>query len=136
MFAFGFYDSHDKRLMLARDRFGIKPLYIYDKDDLLIFSSEVKAILDYVKIEPDSFSISSFLYGFGGPTKNHTFFKDLKFVAPGSVINIKAGKSPVHTKFFDLTDFWDGNEAENLRKLPLKTIVDETENYSTVLSST
>ena len=128
MFAFGLFDSLENSLIIARDRFGIKPLYVYDHDDLFIFSSEIKAICKYVTAEPDLFCISSFLQGFtGGPTKNSTFFKNIRFVAPGTIIKIDVGKPAVHTNFFEIPDFWDPNEANDLKKLPLANIVDKTD---------
>ncbi|MBX7183422.1 MAG: asparagine synthase (glutamine-hydrolyzing) [Bacteroidia bacterium] len=45
MFAFVLFDSHTKQLLAARDRFGIKPLFYYQSNDFLVFSSEVKGIL-------------------------------------------------------------------------------------------
>ena len=49
MFSFIFFDSEKNEIILARDQFGIKPLYYsYDKGDL-IFSSEIKPILMYEK---------------------------------------------------------------------------------------
>ena len=45
MFAFAIYDSVENKLFISRDRIGIKPLYYYHNDDLLIFSSEIRAIL-------------------------------------------------------------------------------------------
>jgi len=48
MFAFAIYDSRNKddfKIYLARDRFGIKPLYYYKNEELILFSSEVKAFL-------------------------------------------------------------------------------------------
>ncbi len=44
-FAFAFYDKQTKRLMLARDRFGKKPLYIAENDDGILFGSELKSIM-------------------------------------------------------------------------------------------
>ncbi|GAH33657.1 unnamed protein product, partial [marine sediment metagenome] len=46
-FAFCIYDSVKHELFLARDKFGIKPLYYYYKDNRFIFASEIKAILEY-----------------------------------------------------------------------------------------
>jgi len=49
-FALAIWDQHEQKIILARDRFGIKPLYFYLKGDLLVFASEIKAILEYTEV--------------------------------------------------------------------------------------
>jgi asparagine synthase (glutamine-hydrolysing) len=46
MFAFAIFDSRNQSLFLARDRFGIKPLYLWHNDRQMLFASEVRALLD------------------------------------------------------------------------------------------
>jgi len=50
MFAFAVWDRPRRRLWLARDRYGVKPLYWYAKNDVFIFSSEIKAILEHPQV--------------------------------------------------------------------------------------
>jgi asparagine synthase (glutamine-hydrolysing) len=52
MFAFALWDSRRERLLLARDRFGKKPLYLYERDGTLLFGSEIKSLLCYEGITP------------------------------------------------------------------------------------
>src|ERR1041385_7202361 len=46
-FALALWDSRKGRLLLARDRFGEKPLYYFERDGLLVFGSELKALLQH-----------------------------------------------------------------------------------------
>lgn len=51
IFSFAIWNSRKKELILARDQFGIKPLYYTMIDDTIVFSSEIKAILEYPNVE-------------------------------------------------------------------------------------
>ena len=75
MFAFCFYDRVTREIVLARDRFGIKPLYWYQKGSTYYFASEMKAIpLPHrlSRSSPDSLQYCgrkrgpSYFYGFQG----------------------------------------------------------------------
>ncbi|MEM7049890.1 MAG: asparagine synthase (glutamine-hydrolyzing) [Acidobacteriota bacterium] len=63
MFAFGLWDARRGRLVLARDRFGIKPLYYYRDDRRFAFASEARALVAHPEIaaEPDAGALCDFL---------------------------------------------------------------------------
>jgi len=65
MWAFALYDKNNRMLYLSRDRIGIKPLYYYHKDGVLIFASELKSILsvlDSYDMKPEINKIALNLY--------------------------------------------------------------------------
>src|SRR6266404_5461142 len=67
MFAIAIWDSGQKRLVLARDRFGEKPLYYADRPDALVFGSEIKALMTWPKMprQPDMAALHDYLtFGF------------------------------------------------------------------------
>ncbi len=85
MFAFAIWDAGRDRLFLARDRFGKKPLFLYERDGLLLFASEIKAILAFpgveARIERDALC-DYFSYRYvPGPA---TLFAGIRKLAPGS----------------------------------------------------
>src|SRR6266851_7422591 len=49
MWAFALYDNHEHTLLLSRDRLGVKPLYVHQTPDRLVFASEIKAIVTYLR---------------------------------------------------------------------------------------
>ena len=77
MFAFGLWDSEQRTLALVRDRFGIKPLSVYEDDRVLVFASEIKALKPWIPLRPDPQAAAAYLSGFGGPTRARSFFRDV-----------------------------------------------------------
>ena len=53
IFAFGIWDDNNQSLFLARDRFGVKPLFFAQRDSSFIFASELKALLEHPQINPE-----------------------------------------------------------------------------------
>jgi asparagine synthase (glutamine-hydrolysing) len=74
-FAIGLWDRRAQRLILARDGIGIKPLYFFEDDSLVLFASEVKGILASGKVEAelDPTSLHTFLAA-GHPGTRQTIF--------------------------------------------------------------
>lgn len=96
IFAFAIWDSKKEELFLARDQFGIKPLYYTITDDNFIFSSEIKALLAHPHVEAclDETSICE-LFGIGpAHTPGTTAFKKIYEIKPAhyGILN----KSGVH----------------------------------------
>ena len=90
MFAFALWDRKECRLLLVRDRMGIKPLFYSFKDGNLYFSSEIKALLDLpdTSREIDFKSLDSY-FSFGYITKPGTIFKDIKKLPPSSYLTFQ-----------------------------------------------
>lgn len=125
MFAFGFYDTESGDLYLARDRFGTKPLFVYEDDRRLIFSSELEAFRPWLGMEADPWSISSFLHGFLGPTEGRTFYRGISFVGAGELLHRTAGGETNRTRFFTIDEFRDPDLAGRLAAAGRHALVDE-----------
>jgi asparagine synthase (glutamine-hydrolysing) len=90
IFTFAYLDMQHEKLYLARDRFGVKPLYYYFNQGELIFSSEIRPIVDTIG---RTFSIGSItsaleLRHVAAPA---TLFKNIHKVEPGQYIEINLG---------------------------------------------
>lgn len=95
MWAFSILDKKTNKLIISRDRFGIKPLYYISTEDKFIFSSEIKQLINHLDtIESDSQNIKDYLSLSLLDHNNKTFFKDI-YKLPQSttrVIDLKTGK--------------------------------------------
>jgi len=102
MFAFALWDSSKKKLILARDRVGIKPLYYYIKDGVLIFASELKALLTYTDItrEINFHALHDYLTYMCVPAPD-TILRDIYKLEPGHMIICENGKIQMK-KYWDL----------------------------------
>jgi asparagine synthase (glutamine-hydrolysing) len=127
MFAFCIYDRVTKTFTLARDRFGIKPLFYYDEDDAFVFSSEVAGMQPWIALEADPWSIASYLFGHGGPTQGDTFYKHIKILPPGGVLKVAIGRKAEAGSFFSLPEFYDAEQAAQLSRSKPETVFDQLE---------
>jgi asparagine synthase (glutamine-hydrolysing) len=85
MFAFAIYDLWNRSLLLARDPFGIKPLYIGYAPGLILFGSEPKAILTYQGLSRRVNSVALLdTFTLGGALSPHTCWSAVRELEPGS----------------------------------------------------
>jgi len=93
IFAFALWDSIRKRLLLARDRFGTKPLYYTLSRNRLIFASEIKAILEIPgvsgEISPEALSEH---FTFQNTFGDRTFFKNIFLLPQGHTLTVENDK--------------------------------------------
>lgn len=99
MFAFALWDG--ETLFCARDRFGIKPFYFFEKDHCFYFASEVKALLPFVDdIATDKQAFSEYIH-FQQVLSHRTLFKNIFKCMPGHFLRIERGKIEVK-KYWEL----------------------------------
>jgi|RhiMethySRZTD1v2_1073278.scaffolds.fasta_scaffold96252_2 asparagine synthase (glutamine-hydrolysing) len=103
MFAIGLWDARTRRLILARDRAGKKPLFYYRDAHRLVFGSEIKAILAHPGV-PTSLREaeipSYFMYGY--VPHPATLYRDIEQVNPASVITVEADGRVAQRKYWRL----------------------------------
>lgn len=85
IFAFGILDRKNNKLHITRDRYGVKPIYYYHKNNQIVFSSELKPIKNLVDTPLDSDNLSLLLRLRYTPSP-YTLFKDIFKVKPGHII--------------------------------------------------
>lgn len=95
MFAFALWDRDDRRLLLARDRMGIKPLYVARTPHYLVFASELKAIVASGLIEPeiDRDSLDD-LFSLSYPCPPRTLLRGVEELRPAHILGVRAGQAP------------------------------------------
>jgi asparagine synthase (glutamine-hydrolysing) len=122
MFAFGLWDSARRRLFLARDRLGKKPLYYAESEGRLLFASELKALLadpDFPReIDPDAISL---YLRYGYVPAPYSIFRHARKLLPGHHALYEQGRLTIG-RYWDpvsiaLADRVEGGEPEVERRL-------------------
>ncbi|MER7400373.1 asparagine synthase (glutamine-hydrolyzing) [Streptomyces sp. NPDC000151] len=88
MYAFAIWDSREQKLVMIRDRMGIKPFYYYATDDGVLFGSEPKAILANPQVRP-TVTLDGLreLFAFV-KTPGHAVYEGMREVEPGTVVTL------------------------------------------------
>ena len=119
MFAFGLWDEKKQQLFLARDRFGIKPLYYYINNNRFIFSSEIKAIIEDPDVEREidfSSFCDFFVYRYIPSPK--TIWKNIYKIPPAHYLIMKRGGELQIQEYWELNS---GNESISEKEVVAQT---------------
>jgi asparagine synthase (glutamine-hydrolysing) len=102
MFAFAIYDGTVQRLLLARDRLGIKPLYVFTGPGMLLFASEVRSLLasGIVPRRLDHVALDHYLAYQTAPTPR-TLVAGVRFLPPGHRLLVDEAGEPVERRYWD-----------------------------------
>ena len=129
MFAIAIWDNKKKELFLARDQWGIKPLYYYKNGNTFMFASEIKALLehpDFVK-EFNGDILSAYLCFNSVPTEE-SFFKGVFKLKPGHYLLYKKGEYTIE-RFFKLEFDETKQDEEEIVKKIQNAMVDSVEHH-------
>jgi len=101
MFAFGYYDSRNRELILARDAFGEKPLYYVETDRYFAFASELHALarLPGFDCHIDLDTVATYLSFQYVPAPN-TIYQRANKLSPGCFLRLKPSAVPIVERYF------------------------------------
>lgn len=107
MFAFAIWDSHLRELFLARDPYGIKPLYYAQTKGGVLFASQVRGLIasGLVSTEIEPAGMVGF-YLWGSVPEPWTIFRGVLGLPAGSWMRIRSSNPSAPTKWHDITESW------------------------------
>ena len=132
MFAIAIYDKNKNRILIVRDRVGIKPLFYFASSNVFIFASEIKTLLKNIHIKKsiilDEHEVVNFiahrqLNGF-----SNTLIKNIKILEPGNLVvyDLNNKKFKIHKYINEKKSEFKKNDDE------FEKIFDESINYHTI----
>ena len=121
MFAFAIYDNIEKKIFLARDRAGKKPLFIYSKNETIVFASELNCLKGLLPLEIEQKNIYQYMR-LGVFYKNLTPYKNVNELEPGTFAFINCQTLEIKkTKWWDIHNFYLQNSSDHLAQAIEKT---------------
>jgi asparagine synthase (glutamine-hydrolysing) len=126
MFAFAAWDTREQRLLLARDRLGIKPLYYQLLPDGIAFASELKALLVLGQPEIDQSAVRDFLFHGYIPAPK-TIYRGIAKLPAGHTLTWAAGRISIERYWNPSTAIIERSAGDTVRELDvlLRDVVPE-----------
>jgi asparagine synthase (glutamine-hydrolysing) len=105
MFAFAIWDTVDQKLVIARDRMGIKPLYYQFKNNVLLFASEIRALIHSGLIDKkiNLKSVAEYIQYTTVHAPN-TMIQDVFMLMPGHILELQNGNLKIQ-QYWNINDF-------------------------------
>lgn len=109
MFAFGIWDAHSREMFLARDAYGIKPLYYTNTSSGLLYASQVKALLasGLVSANRESAGLAGF-YLWGSVPEPWTLYRGVFALPAGHWMRVRGGNASSPVCWHDISLHWRG----------------------------
>lgn len=104
MFAIVIWDTRNKKLLLARDRLGIKPLYYYQNDNIFLFGSELKAMLVHPECPRNINWEDLRIIGPQQTPEVPTYINDVHYLAGGHYLSCTRNKCSEQTSYWSILD--------------------------------
>ncbi len=122
MYSFAIWDGARRALFLARDPFGIKPLYYYDDGRQFFFASQVKALLAHGELgrSQEAAGYAGFLL-WGFVPEPYTLYKDIFALPAGTVLWVTDQGPRAPKPFFDIAQIFAEAEEEPAMLAPAET---------------
>lgn len=124
MFAIAAWHKPSQTLYLSRDRYGIKPLYYYLSNKILLFGSEIKAFMAHpeFKVELDPSALNEY-FTFQNLFSYHTLFKGVNMLPPANTV--KLNSSGINN--IQHNSWWDFNFSDSIETMSFEEAKEETE---------
>lgn len=109
MFSIALYDKTEQKIVLFRDRPGVKPLFYYYKNGLFLFSSELKCFHRHPGFQKKiDFDALSLYFSHGYISAPYTIFKNAQKLIPGHILTLDLKTRSVSTeKYWDVNDYYN-----------------------------
>lgn len=126
MFAVAAWHKPTKTLWLSRDRFGVKPLYYFQQNGVLLFASEIKAFLKHpaFKVEVNLSALNEY-FTFQNVFTFNTLFAGVTMLPPANTVKVNVDTPLLHNSWWD----YDFSEPDN--NISFEEATEETERLLT-----